>query len=87
MKMRDPVSPMLSYPVGTPNRNCWAVREARLVKRINAAARRLHRLWSERAAGVRYGDSFWVLRVRALDAAIANAYEARRRIRARASRD
>ncbi len=54
--------------------------EAQLMSQINAAAVELHRLWSERAAGLRDDDPAWNAQIRALDAKIASAYEARREI-------
>jgi hypothetical protein len=54
--------------------------EAQLLSQINAAAVELHRLWSERAAGLRDDDPAWSAKIRALDAKIASAYEARREI-------
>lgn len=54
--------------------------EAQLMTQINAAAVELHRLWSERAAGLRDDDPTWSAQIRALDAKIASAYEARREI-------
>lgn len=54
--------------------------EARLMSQINAAAAELHRFWSERAAGLRDDDPAWSAQIRALDAKIAGAYEARREI-------
>jgi hypothetical protein len=59
--------------------------EAQLLSQINAAAVELHRLWSERAAGLRDDDPAWSARIRALDAKIAGAYEARREILAQRS--
>lgn len=60
--------------------------EAQLMSLINAAAVELHRFWSERAAGLRDDDPAWSARIRALDAKIASAYEARREILAHRSR-
>jgi len=54
--------------------------QAQLMTQINAAAVELHRLWSERAAGLREDDPAWSAQIRALDAKIASAYEARREI-------
>jgi hypothetical protein len=54
--------------------------EAQLMSQISAAAAELHRLWSERAAGLRDDDPAWSAKIRALDAKIDSAYEARREI-------
>ena len=54
--------------------------ESELMSQINAAALELHQFWSERAAGLRDDDPAWSARIRALDAKIASAYEARREI-------
>ncbi len=59
--------------------------ESQLMSQITAAAVELHRLWSERAAGLRDDDPAWSARIRALDAKIASAYETRREILAQRS--
>ncbi len=59
--------------------------EAQLISQINAAAVELHRLWSERAAGLRDDDPAWSAQIRALDAKIVSAFEARREILAHRS--
>ncbi len=59
--------------------------EALLMSQINAAAAELHRFWSERAAGLRDDDPAWSAQIRALNAKIANAYEAHREMLAHRS--